>query len=158
MKFSGLVGFWEDEVEVDTDIWRPQIVERPYFGDVLRNSRSFQAVSNQQNDDFRINNRISILADLYFRNSWIININIVNFSPPSSKKMNYPCIKYELDRTDAKFADNLPYATAKKYTVTVIDPNPDSELPEEMLKISFCRFDRTYIADGLNHFVFTLYY
>lgn len=70
MKFSGLVGFWEDEVEVDTDIWRPQIVERPYFGDVLKNSRSFQAVSNQQNDDFKVNNRISILADLYFRNNW----------------------------------------------------------------------------------------
>lgn len=70
MKFSGLVGFWKDEVEVARDIWRPSIVERPYFGDILKNTRSFQAVSNQQNDDFSISNRISILADLYFRNNW----------------------------------------------------------------------------------------
>lgn len=80
------------------------------------------------------------------------------FSPPTGFKMNYPCIKYDLDRIDADYADNLPYKTAKKYTVTVIDPNPDSEIPEEMLKIPYSRFDRTYIADGLNHFVFTLYY
>lgn len=80
------------------------------------------------------------------------------FSPPVSKNMEYPCIKYELDRIDSKFADNLPYATAKKYTVTVIDPNPDSEIPEKMLTISYCRFDRTYIVDGLNHFIFTIFY
>lgn len=70
MKFSGLVGFWEDDVEVTDDVWRPLIIERPYFGDILRNSRSFQAVNNQQNDDFKTNNRISILADLYLRNNW----------------------------------------------------------------------------------------
>lgn len=70
MKFSGLVGFLEDEVEVKTDVWGPSIVERPYFGDILKNSRSFQTVTDQQNDDFKINNRISILADLYFRNNW----------------------------------------------------------------------------------------
>lgn len=80
------------------------------------------------------------------------------FSPPTSINMKYPCIKYELDRIDSKFADNLPYATAKKYTATVIDPNPDSEIPEKMLEIPYCRFDRMYIVDGLNHFVFTIFY
>lgn len=80
------------------------------------------------------------------------------FTPPSSINMKYPCIKYELERIDSSFADNLPYKTAKKYIVTVIDIDPDSEIPEEMMKIPYCRFDRSYIADGLNHFVFTLYY
>lgn len=69
MKFSGEIGFWNGDQEVVPGVWRPQILERHYTGDVLRNLRSFQG-SNDQNKTFTISNRISILADLYARENW----------------------------------------------------------------------------------------
>lgn len=70
MKFSGIVGFWEGEQEVKPGVWRPKIVEKKYVGDVLRNTRSFQQNPDSQTDEFNVNNRIRILADLYARQNW----------------------------------------------------------------------------------------
>lgn len=70
MKFSGSIGFWEGDRETRPGIWTPTIVERPYVGDIYRFSHRFQSVNNHQNDDFIINNQISILADLYALQNW----------------------------------------------------------------------------------------
>ena len=70
MKFSGEIGFWVDEVETSPGIWQGAIRERHYVGEVLRNTRSFQPSSNQQNDEFKISNRISILSDMYAKQNW----------------------------------------------------------------------------------------
>lgn len=70
MKFSGEVGFWLGEIETSPGIWQSSIEERHYTGDVLKNTRSFQAASEQLNDDFKVNNRISILSDIYMRRNW----------------------------------------------------------------------------------------
>lgn len=70
MKFVGKVGFWEEEVEVKPGVFRSDIIERSYTGDVYRNRRGFQAGENQQNKNLTINNQISILSDLYARNNW----------------------------------------------------------------------------------------
>lgn len=70
MKFRGIVGFWEGEVETRPGIWSSQIVERKYTGEILRNNRRFQDSSEQQNAEFNINNSISILSDLYARQRW----------------------------------------------------------------------------------------
>ena len=67
MKFVGKIGFWDEEIEVSPGVYRPNIVERPYTGDLLVNSRRFQDQENSQNDHIKINNRISILADLYMQ-------------------------------------------------------------------------------------------
>lgn len=69
MKFHGFVGFWNGDREVKPGIWKPDIVERPYYGDVLRNNRRFQS-TEQQNDNLTINNQISILADLYAKENF----------------------------------------------------------------------------------------
>lgn len=69
MKFSGIVGFYLGTKETDLDIYEPVIVEKPYKGDILRNSRSFQPVNNQANENLNINNQFSILSDLYMRNN-----------------------------------------------------------------------------------------
>lgn len=65
MKFYGKIGFWDETVETKPGVFRPQIVEKEYYGDVERDNRKFQERSDYQNDDFRVNNKISILADLY---------------------------------------------------------------------------------------------
>ena len=82
----------------------------------------------------------------------------VYFQPPSSVHMKYPAIRYELSRIDLTSADNKPYFLDRAYQVTVIDADPDSEIVEKLSKWQMCRFNRTYTADNLNHFVFILYY
>jgi hypothetical protein len=62
-KFYGNVGYIET-VEIEPGLWEEQIKERPYFGDVTRNTSRFQS-SGDINDDININNSISILADPY---------------------------------------------------------------------------------------------
>lgn len=69
MKFFGKVGFWEEDVETSQDVWEPNIVEKKYFGDILQDNRRFQADSSQ-NDNFTVNNQISILSDLYAQQNW----------------------------------------------------------------------------------------
>lgn len=80
------------------------------------------------------------------------------YSPPANIQMKYPAIVYQLADEDRFFADNIPYIKAKRWTVTVIDKNPDSEIPERLSEMRFCSFDRFYTADNLNHFAFTIYY
>lgn len=80
------------------------------------------------------------------------------FQPPASLKMSYPAIRYKLNDIDKVNANNKAYILSRSYEVIVIDANPDSEIPDKVLQLPMCRFDRYYAADNLNHYVFTLYY
>lgn len=84
--------------------------------------------------------------------------NNVYFQPPSTVRMSYPAIRYELYDIDNKFADNKVYLQDKGYQITVIDRDPDSEIVDKVSMIDSIRFNRSYRADNLNHFVFILYY
>lgn len=68
MKFIGKVGFWEDDIEVRPGIYRPKIIEKSYTGELLANYRRNEARDDSQNDHVNINNRVSIIADMYMRN------------------------------------------------------------------------------------------
>src|SRR4051812_34274733 len=57
----------------------------------------------------------------------ILALPNVYFQPPSNIQMQYPCIVYKRDDSQTDFADNRPYSRTKRYQVTVIDRNPDSE-------------------------------
>ena len=82
----------------------------------------------------------------------------VYFQPPPNLEMRYPCIVYQRDNSWSEYADNQQYAHTKRYQVTVIDRNPDSELPDIVEKLPFCSFDRFFASDSLNHYVFTLFF
>lgn len=82
----------------------------------------------------------------------------VYFQPPASVEMKYPCIVYEKDRVNTDFADNTPYKHMKRYQITVIDRNPDSEIPDQVANFPMCSFDRHFTADGLHHDVYNLYF
>lgn len=82
----------------------------------------------------------------------------VYFQPPSTVKINYPCIIFKLNDVDTNFADDIPYISRKGYQVTVIDSNPDSLIPDKIGALPSCKFDRAYTADNLNHKVYSLYY
>lgn len=64
MRFYGAVGF-EETVNAGRGVFIQEIVERTYYGDVIRWSSRRIAETQQQNDDIRMNNSISILADAY---------------------------------------------------------------------------------------------
>lgn len=72
--------------------------------------------------------------------------------------MRYPCIRYSLAGDEAKFADNRLYSHLKRYEVTVIDHDPDSSLPDLVGALPYCRLDRWYAADDLNHWVYILFF
>lgn len=80
------------------------------------------------------------------------------FKPPSNIKMKYPCIRYELARITSTRADNIPYLNGKAYSLTYIDEDPDSVIPEKLLELPMCSFDRAYDAEGLHHTVLTIFY
>lgn len=82
----------------------------------------------------------------------------VYFQPPPTLQLQYPCIVYARSDEDAKFADNRPYSRTKRYTVTVIDRDPDSVIPDKIGALPLCTFDRFYTADNLNHDVYTLFF
>lgn len=82
----------------------------------------------------------------------------VYFQPPASVHMEYPCIVYRRDDKWQTHADNKPYAGMTAYQVTVIDRDPDSEIPGRVAALERCSFDRFYTADDLNHDVYTLFF
>lgn len=81
------------------------------------------------------------------------------FNPPESAKMNYDAIRYKLDGDYTHHANNRRYKHADRYQVILITRNPDSPLHMKILEhFQTCSFDRSYTADNLTHFVYTLYY
>lgn len=62
-KWYGNIGF-TNTMETDPGIWEDEIVERPYFGDVI-NEQWKRQPSGGVNDDINVANRISIVADPY---------------------------------------------------------------------------------------------
>ena len=80
------------------------------------------------------------------------------FQKPGKTGLEYPCAMYNRDRTQVKFADNIKFFLKKRWTVTVMDRNPDSDIPDLIEALSWCELDRTFVTDGINHWVFTLHY
>lgn len=61
-KWHGKIGYGT-QVEEKPGIWKDQIVEKIYTGDLVRNASSWSVSSNSTNDNININNQISIIAD-----------------------------------------------------------------------------------------------
>jgi hypothetical protein len=62
-KYFGKVGFAES-VETAPGIWEDRIIERSFYGDVVRDLRRLQN-HTKLNDDITITNSFSIVADKY---------------------------------------------------------------------------------------------
>lgn len=91
-----------------------------------------------------------VLTDLLGIDGW--------YQPPETVEMEYPCFVFQLDKAAANYADNSIYQYMKRYKVTVIDREPDSVIPDKMLSLPYCSFDRFYTASNLNHWVYILYF
>lgn len=82
----------------------------------------------------------------------------VYFQPPSTLVMKYPCIRYQRGVISTNHANDQLYGSKIGYTLTVIDANPDSLILSKLARLQYCKFDRHYTADNLNHDVFIKYY
>lgn len=81
------------------------------------------------------------------------------FQPPATIKMKYPCLVYELEAKTIRKADNIKYSSMNRYSVTWMDKNPDTEIPDAILDhFPYSRFDRFFKSDNINHFVIVLYF
>ena len=64
-RFHGLVGF-VSQGEVSPGVWEANVVtKREYYGDMIRNSYSIVSTSDSTNDNLKLSNQLSIVADGY---------------------------------------------------------------------------------------------
>lgn len=63
--YYGKIGFMET-VETSPSVWTEEVREYPYSGKILSNSKSW-ATSDKENDELKINVKLSIIADPYAR-------------------------------------------------------------------------------------------
>jgi hypothetical protein len=82
----------------------------------------------------------------------------VYFQPPENITLQYPCIIYQRDYAETMFADDIPYNHTLRYVVTVIDRDPDSDIPGKVASMPMCLFNRFFTADNLNHDVYRVYF
>jgi len=62
-KFFGKIGYGIS-TQTSPGVWEDVIVEKPYFGNVIRNSRGVRE-AEKVNNDLTVGNSISIVADAY---------------------------------------------------------------------------------------------
>ena len=67
-KYYGKIGYAET-AETNPGVWTEQIIERSYYGDMIRNTRRLQS-AEQVNDNINIANDLSIIADPYAINNF----------------------------------------------------------------------------------------
>lgn len=95
---------------------------------------------------------------LHTRLEELLGTRNVYFQPPESIKMNYPAIVYALEDIENAHADDGVYLSYKRYSVTVIDKNPDSTFVDMVAALPTCQFNRHYNSENLNHWNFSLYF
>lgn len=82
--------------------------------------------------------------------------NHVYHQTPEGFKMEYPCIRYDLEGDRTLDADNRIYDRRKRYTIIVMDWDPESTVAEQVGELLQKRMSRHYVSDNLHHFVYNL--
>lgn len=96
--------------------------------------------------------------DLHEKLTAIPGVAKVYFQPPKNTVMQYPCIRYSLSDVKTDHAANAPYSHKNRYELIVIDRNPDTLIHVAIGQMPMSAFRRFYEADGLNHFVYEIYF
>lgn len=98
--------------------------------------------------------RLKISAKLHE----ISGIKNVYFAPETKGNMEYPCIRYDLSDRNADFADDDRYIKRSVYNVTYITRNPSDAISvcDKIESYRYTNYVRTYVNDGLYHFLYTI--
>lgn len=82
----------------------------------------------------------------------------VYYQPPDGARLTYPCIVYKMCDLFSIHANNRPYHLDKCYQITLITRTPDPANLKDLAELPTCRYERFFVVDNLNHYVFRLYY
>lgn len=89
----------------------------------------------------------------------VLGSRYVYFQPPENLKINYPCIVYSRNPDRIRHADDSHYFTKEHYDLTVMDTDPDSAIPSDLIAhFTYCRVDRYFVSDNINHTTLDLFY
>lgn len=100
-------------------------------------------------------NRLDLQAEL---EKVLANENVY-FQPPATLNMKYPCVRYSKSEKNVIRANNKVYRGVNRYDGVVMDRNPDSTIPDDILsRFQMCSLGKPYVVNNLNHFPFTIYY
>ena len=65
-KWAGKIGFAQTvKSQTRPSVWEEEITERSYRGDVLRNYRRNETQNETPNDNFVLNNQLSVVSDTF---------------------------------------------------------------------------------------------
>lgn len=82
----------------------------------------------------------------------------VYFQEPTNINIKYPAIIYKLSKVDTTNANDRVYTSMRKYEVTLIDDDPDSNLIDRLLSFKYATFDRQIIYQGITNTILNIYY
>lgn len=102
-KFYGKVGYSET-VEPTADnpgVWTERIVEKPYYGDILSQTRRSEESSDSTIDGINVSNRISIVADPYA----LQNFMYIKYVIFGGVKWKVPSVDVEYPRLVLRLGD-----------------------------------------------------
>lgn len=88
MKFSGEAGFRLKDVEVEPDVYEPQVVSKIIKGDVVQNRYGRQNGDKSTIDNITITNQLSIVANQFLMKH-ISNLVYVKFQGVKWKVASY---------------------------------------------------------------------
>lgn len=94
-KYCGKIGFsttFEDPS--NPGVWKEQILERTYYGDIVKNSRRWQTNGDSTNDNIEANMSLSIIADDFVSDN-LAAIRYVNWMGANWKVSN---VDFQLPR------------------------------------------------------------
>lgn len=82
----------------------------------------------------------------------------VYFQPPSSIRINYPCIVYNRSTDYINRANDKLYMKEKMYRVTVMDKNPDSDIADRIQELPWAVIISRDVIDNIYHTTLNIYY
>lgn len=91
-KYYGAIGYAEF-VETSPGVQTENIVERKYYGDIVRNIRNLQTTEHL-NDNVSVSNQISIVADPYA----IANFHSIRYAEFMGAKWKVPSVEVQSPR------------------------------------------------------------
>ena len=88
----------------------------------------------------------------------IDGVDNIYFAPKTKNNMTYPCIRYDLSDRNSDNADDDKYIKRSVYNIIYITRKPSDAIKiiDQLESIRFCNFVRSYVNDGLYHYVYTI--
>lgn len=96
------------------------------------------------------------IDDLRSRLIEVTGLKYIYTRPPS--RLQYPCILISLDNKTFDHADDTKYFTHNRYSLQIISEDDTDIFVDEILALPYTSYDRSFIADNLNHTNLTIYF